>query len=468
MFKNFFEKISNIMGNDNDGPDLRAQDQATYKASPYIDEPVQTNARSFNQSSLPQSNHNTISGNKSAIRSSTFKDKIKLKIFPSSENISIPTSSVHRNNYIHELRDVLTEEQLKSFNFDFYHKLNYEEQTIQSSSYTRKLQEGFNFKVIDQNMMILKDFELISMNLKANQSQIGYRKVFSDEELWLFMKDSEVDVINYLFKKYRGLVQNRGILENKHFIENEVFEIKEYINGQMLRNSNQKLNSIEVSFRIILTVCDQAHDALIKIRKQRYCIMEIKKSLSYQCRVHRRFHIRKNLETTLALIFKYKEKLQKMLNVLGESFSIPKAANLYKSLTISMIYCHNKLKDEVKLKILESIAERLDGRLMYLRHKLKQSFFFELRMSKVSEAKFDRSNFNDIIYQFASVEKLATAYLNGPAKSMKFVTQMLNKDSCIFESYLKEIEFQSGILLDSDMHGIIKQQYANAKSSYFK
>lgn len=62
---------------------------------------------------------------------------------------------------------------------------------------------------------------------------------YSAQELSVILKSNEVNVINFVFRKYKGIIENKGIVENKFFIQDQLHAVRLYLRDQMLERKNE-------------------------------------------------------------------------------------------------------------------------------------------------------------------------------------------------------------------------------------
>lgn len=94
---------------------------------------------------------------------------------------------------------------------------------------------------------------------------------------------------------------------------------------------------------------------------------------------------------------------------------------------ISGLYCTKKLRQGYDFKFIKDVLRRIEGKLMYLKHKLKSQFYFILKKNYKSHI-FNEKDLESIIKQLLEVEKISKKYFISPDKRFIGFYGNLKKD----------------------------------------
>lgn len=322
------------------------------------------------------------------------------------------------------LHTILTENQLKTFNFELYKRIN-EPRPDWTEEPTETV--SVNSKAIYEKMQVVAELIAI-LTLQARPNSGHNLPELSQSALDPFKTRNETKAIAILFEKKSTFFIGDQFLKNKFELENELFQLKQFADHQLLTDSGTKIAQIERYFTFAYTTLDSAQELIAKIRKQRYCLMEIRKNGAEILSIRRKLRRKQNMQNAIELLSKLQERFKKFSMMINQKFAIERACSIYNNLIIALVYCHKKLADGMDLVMLKVFQHRLEARLLYIKHKLNQNFYFELRMFKNCREKFNSKALTEIVRQMVSIEEAAKSLTANSKGQAKEIDEMLRKD----------------------------------------
>ena len=334
---------------------------------------------------------------------------------------------------------ILTPIQIKSFNYKFYKLLNKEvkEENEETSNLNNKQIKTDSFSQI--------------YHFFHRQSVSQEICCFSEFELEFIQKETLEKIHAYVFQKFRGLIKSNGIFENIYYIESQVNFARREIEGKMLINSGGKLNKLEGGFVRAVEIYEQASDTTLKVRKLRFCLMELKKSHVAIRKIQNDFKKKGNIRRVLDGLEGFKQKAIPVIRLLDEQYSVEIMARNYEALISSRIFCGQQMNVKInqRLKIFEKLAPAIDRKIEFWKTKLKQSFILQIRLYKTNRESFKELGFEKIIEQMLAVEKTGKVFEKLKQAELVSVNQFLMEDKEMYKRIVFELENQSGWIDES-------------------
>lgn len=371
------------------------------------------------------------------------------------------TSSINTE----DLKTILTPRQLTfHFDMDLYIRLNKPSKSLDLLN-REPISPRLNIQILKDNLSLINNYKkmvdrVINVNSKTNKN-IN----FSQQELGVFNLTDKVRVVAFVFQKYRGLIERRGIIEHQNFIENELFEAIEYFSAQMLKTRDKYLKHIEISFRRLDGLSDSAALTYIKIKTLRSSLLKLQEMHTLKRKIDLKFKTQQGAQKMLIIMNKLNYKFPKIVKLLEQSFSIQKAGVAYKMLVVSALYCIKKLEGGYYLFFIRKLYQRLEDRLEYLKHKLKQNLYYEVKQGQEGR-QIEMDKVDEMIKQFVQIEKTAFHFYKPNAKDHQGLNNMLEKDTEMFSRYIRELDEKMPQLLDSNILRVrMTQLYNHYRSS---
>jgi len=344
---------------------------------------------------------------------------------------------------------VLNEQQLQSFNFDLYKRLN---EPGNHDDLTPTDQVSVNIKALETFMLMVSELTSILAIHTRPPPAVPH---LDDASLGPFKNRKEENVLTLFFLQKGSLLHPTTLLEHKFNLENELFQLKAAVDVEILRDAPHKVAQIDRYFVTAFTTLDSAHELISRVRKQRYCLMEIRKNGSDIEAIRQKIRGKQQLETSLTVLSKLQERFKKFNMMMGQKFTVERACSIYNNLIIALVYCHKKLGAGMDLRMLQVYQHRLEDRLLYTRHKLNQNLFFELRMFKSCREKFSRKSLIEVVRQMVSIEEAAKSLLTHPHTQAKEVIEMLRKDERLLRGHFKDGNADQEIFGDPEVKDMV-------------
>ena len=364
-----------------------------------------------------------------------------------------------------ELKDILTPRQL-TFHFDMelYRKLNRPSRSADIVGHS-PASPDIKVQLLKDNLSLVTNYKMMTDRVKLKDGK-GYSNVnFTHQELQVFSSTDEIRAIGFVFQKYRGLIERRGVLEHQTFIENELFEAREYFSAQLLKTDKTYLKQIELSFKRLDGLAANAATTYTKIKTLRANLQKLHELNTHKKNMDIKFKKQEGAQKMLIIMNKLNYKFPKVVKLLEQSFSIHKAGQAYKMLVVSALYCIKKLDGGYYLYFIRKLYQRIEDRLMYLKHKLKQNFYYELRQGSEGRP-VAMERVDEMIKQFVQIEKQAFHFYKPNLKDTHGLNTMLEKDTDLFSRHIREVDERTPQLLESNILRVkLTQLYNYYKSS---
>lgn len=347
-----------------------------------------------------------------------------------------------------EFRFILTDNQLKQADMRFYQQLNdprfdRSDSTLATITVDQKLLEGF--------MLVVEELKsIISSQDKPMLTIPGQMNLLES-----FKTENEQSAVSDWFKQNSKLLFAETLNENKYDLENKLFNLKLFVEKLQLEDKEGKAANMQKCLLFSYANLELANNSLSKIRKQRYCLMEIKKNGTEIISIRGKIERKKQMDSLLAIYLKFQERFRKMNLMIGQKFSVERACNIYNNLMVGLIYCCKKLSSGLDLIMLRVFRQKLDDRLAYTRQKLSQNLYFELRMHKGCPERFNRQNLTLIIRQMISIEELAKSFLTNPNLKTKLILEILRKDEFMLRGLFKHGGDDIEVFGDSEVKSLV-------------
>lgn len=351
-----------------------------------------------------------------------------------------------------EHNSILTENQIRRIDLELYTKLNDPRYEIQEKP---EQQIFVNADLLVQNMQVIGELTHIIFSQDKGSKQAD----LNTTEINDFISVKEFNVISGLFKRKEKELDKTLVLKNKYEIENELFQLKALADRLLLQDKDQKIVKIQRYFGVVYANLDQAHEALNKLRKQRYCLMEIKKNGLEITSIRKKLNKKKRLEDLISMYTKLQERFKKMTLMMAQKFSCDKACNIYNNLLVALIYCQSKILSGVDLTMLKIYKQKLEDKLIYTKHKLNQNFYFELRMFKNCKEKYSHQNLSELVRQLMLIEEVAKSFIANPNIKGKEIAEILKKDEYLLRSRFQENSDDFEFFNDSEVKTLVISLY---------
>jgi len=388
----------------------------------------------------------------------------RVRIFDTVENKSYHSRSNSITNP-DDLKNILSPRQLTfHFDMDLYVKLNKQPKSADLVE-RRPISPKLNIHLLKENLTLINNYKMMSERVMATDNKVYKNVNFSPQELKVFSISDELRVISFVFQKYRGLIERKGILEHQNFIENELFEAREYFNSEMIKTRDTYLKQIELSFKRLEELSDSAAFTYIKVKTLRSNLQKLQELQQHKRQMDLKFKKQQGAQKMLIIINKLNYKFPKIVKLLEQSFSIQKAGQAYKMLIVSGLYCIKKLEGGYYLFFIRKLYQRIEDRLMYVKHKLRQNFYYELKQG-IEGKQIAMDKVDEMIKQFVQIEKIAFHFYKPTTKDHQGLNTMLEKDTDMFSKYIRELDDKTPQLLESNILRVrLTQLYNHYKSN---
>lgn len=347
-----------------------------------------------------------------------------------------------------DLSLLLTEEQRLAFNWAFFRQLTDPRYAV--SAVQRDI--VVDADLLHEQMAVINDLVSIVNIQKLTKTT---ESVADDSEVEVFKIQKDTKAIRRLFQQKEALIIKEAILENQFDLENDLFRIKSHVNKLMLSGHLQKCNLIDRFYTAALANIGQTEEAIVNLKKQRYCLMAIKKNALDTASIGKKISRKKELEKLLSLYVKFNERFKKMNLMMNQKFSVERSCNIYNNLIVALIYCHKKIGSGLDLVMLAVYKRKLEDRLIYSKHKLNHNLFFELKMYKSCKEKFNMNMLTDIVKQMASIEEVAKSFLSNSSLQLKEVRELLRKDEFLLRAHFKNPVHEAELFTDPEVKQVV-------------
>lgn len=384
---------------------------------------------------------------------SSERKKAKFKIFDQTKKSRNKRMTEHSDSILKDdLSGILSSRQL-AFHFDnqLYNKMTKTHRSTDLqrynpiNSFTRKDHESLKNK-----LKIVANYQSIINTNKAKEEIKNVMSVnFSAQELLLFSSKDSIKVITFVFKKYQGLIERRGIFHNNIFIENELHSAKEYFSHLLLQKEKDYSTQIRGSRNEIEVLNKRSAIILFKVQQLRKIQEKLLICLMKKRKLDKNFKKCLSYEKMMLIISRLNEKFPRIVQQLERSFSVSNASDAYKSLLIAALYCIKKLEGGYKLFFIKKLYQRVEDRLLYLKHKLKQNLYYELKLNADGK-KASMERIDKLIKQFSEIEKYAMQYYKPGKIDEQGFNSFIKKDTAIFLGYIKELEERTPFMLQDE------------------
>lgn len=269
---------------------------------------------------------------------------------------------------------------------------------------------------------------------------------FSESELIFFERENTVNINGYLFQKYRGLIKNGGIFENIYYMESQIDQIKKYFEDQLMQDSSKKMLVLEKSYQKNLEIYDNSIEVLAKVRKLRYCLMELKKYQLSILKIQKNFRKRAKCQEIISKMQDYKARVKPIFTLLSENYMLESAGKNYEALLSSKIFCEQQIysKTSAKTKIFIDIPLKIDQKIDFWKNKLKQHLILQIRFKKTNQQEFKIETLETIIFQMLLMEKAIHSFSKLKPIEIIAINGYIITDKDIYKRVVFELESQSG------------------------
>ena len=366
----------------------------------------------------------------------------KQSIINSKNTMFFPTGSSNQNGskmsdskYAHT-DIILTPNQLKNFNYKLYQKLN---ENIENDDTVENLSNSKDIKFNQEYFVNLFHFFKMPTNHEIDHS-------FSEFEIDFLKREDQLRIAEYIYQKFRGLIKDGEICHNVFFIESQIKAVTRELEQAKLRGWQGKLFKLENTYKVSIEISESSFDVLMKIRKLRFCLIEIKKSNIYLSKIQQQFKKRDKLKKIVEKLSEFRNKVKPINELIKEGFNLNTVSKNYEALLSSKMFVEKQKTSEhygVYL-IFHKIGKPIDAKIEFLKSRLKQSFILQVRFWKTSKQSFQNETFETCILQMLMIENGVKFIGSLKSAETTSVGGFLTNDKDFFSRTVKELESESG------------------------